>query len=496
MANIVVTRNYLQNVIGLTDAAQANAVIDEGITNLEDLADFEEDDIKTLCSSVRRPGGMILLGGNPVANPGHNIPAICETRLILAAYAAKIYRSVMRPIDPVSMNAARLREFKKHREVIDNFDDGNVEVPEVSRNYGIMKALENFPMILRATLGTSKVPLSYVIRPNANPGPPPVLRPNVPWSIESSSLEEELIKFTPHTGPAFQADSATVFRMLQEMLHETSHVSSLKPYLTARNGRGALSALQLHNMGQAKWDKLIEAAEHLVCNRTWNGKNARFPLKLHITKHREAHNDMVRASQHVQYAIPNEHTRVNRLLKSITSSDPNIAAAKTTILNDAVKKDDFEEAADFLMLTAPQKSQGGNPHNISAIEQAKRKRGGGQTQVGKTGVEFRYYKKSEFAKLSKEQKDELREWRAAQKDTKKPKTNKQQIAALKQELEKQAEVSKAQAQTIAALQSAVPAPALAAPPTPAPAPAPGAGGSRNPLQPPPTFNQRGGNGGN
>ena len=47
--------------------------------------------------------------------------------------------------------------------------------------------------------------------------------------------------------------------------------------------------------------------------REWNGRNQRFTLRAHIGKHREAHNEMTRASQHVEYELPNEHTRVGRL---------------------------------------------------------------------------------------------------------------------------------------------------------------------------------------
>ena len=87
----------------------------------------------------------------------------------------------------------------------------------------------------------------------------------------------------------------------------------------------------------------------------WNGKNYIFPLKAHINKHREAHNDFVRASQHVYYKPPNEHTRVSRLLKSITASDQRVVLSMTTILANNAKRDDFELAADFFLLTAPQK---------------------------------------------------------------------------------------------------------------------------------------------
>jgi hypothetical protein len=36
---------------------------------------------------------------------------------------------------------------------------------------------------------------------------------------------------------------------------------------------------------------------------------------------------------------------------------------------------------------------------------------GGKPAIGKTGVHLRYHKRQEYIKLSKEQKDELREWR-------------------------------------------------------------------------------------
>ena len=92
-----------------------------------------------------------------------------------------------------------------------------------------------------------------------------------------------------------------VFRLLQEMLVDTPHLSSIKPFQRTRDGRGAFLALQRHNMGDSKWDKVIEDAETMVQSRIWNGKNAHFPLKVHINKHQEAHNDFIRASQHTDY---------------------------------------------------------------------------------------------------------------------------------------------------------------------------------------------------
>jgi hypothetical protein len=108
------------------------------------------------------------------------------------------------------------------------------------------------------------------------------------------------------------------------MVSGTSFESSIKTFQKSRNGRGAYLALCQHNLGSSKWDKIIEDAENYTMKREWNGKNPRFNLRSHINKTREAHNEMTRASQFIDYQVPNEHTSVGRLIKSITSRDPAI----------------------------------------------------------------------------------------------------------------------------------------------------------------------------
>ena len=108
------------------------------------------------------------------------------------------------------------------------------------------------------------------------------------------------------------------------------------------------------------------------------------------------------------------------------------------------------------MIMYPDKtsSRKNNVHNVSGVNQHGGKRG--KTQVGKTGVEFRYYKKAEFAKLSQEQKDELREHRQQQKDgggKKSKKSNQQRISALEQSMQERDKLIKEQTQLIATLQT-------------------------------------------
>ena len=106
MDHAIITRQYLCNVIGLAPGDQANAIISEGISALEDLEQFQTADIKTLCSSLSKPGGTIEVP-NPanarwnrrIPIPGHNISALFKTRMLLTAYGAEIYEMIRCPIN-------------------------------------------------------------------------------------------------------------------------------------------------------------------------------------------------------------------------------------------------------------------------------------------------------------------------------------------------------------------------------------------------------------
>lgn len=485
-------RTYLQQVIGVpAPAERREAIRDEGLETLDDFIEFDDTAITNLCASVRKPGGTIpnpqaAAAGQPavIPNPGFSLSAICEKRLKLASYTAKCYHLIGRQIDQVSMNRMRLRFYDDHKKIVDAYEAPEKLQP-VSKSFGIIRAMDIVPSHLRERLGVRDVALSYVIRELENPGAVPALDPNKATGEAYDSIMDELIAYTPLQGDGYASDNATVFQILQDMVSGTSYESSIKSFQRTRNGRGAYLALCQHNMGTAKWDKIIQEAETYVMKREWDGKNARFTLKSHINKHREAHNDMVRAADHIAYEVPNEHTRVGRLLKSLTSTNGTVLAAITNIHGDTNRRGDFENAADFLLLTTEmQKGSnnaggGGGRQRISAIKQG----GGSKPNVckGKTGVELRYHKRHEYRKLNEEQKEELSQWRDEKRNKNKDGGSKdtddmkQQVAALQQSMQ-------TLAQTIASLstqQTAVPPQQVSA--------------IRNPLQNP--LSQRGTSGG-
>ena len=111
MSNAIAMRAYLRDTIGLADPAERRKAVREGLETIEDFVEFDEDGIKILCLSVRKPGDTILNpenANNTIPNSGYLIPAICKKRLKWAAYGTRIYGITNRTITPDSLSRARL----------------------------------------------------------------------------------------------------------------------------------------------------------------------------------------------------------------------------------------------------------------------------------------------------------------------------------------------------------------------------------------------------
>ena len=112
MAAVEITRTYFRDVINVS-AETAQTIIDQGLDDFDSLVEFTEADMKTLCTTIRRPGGIIL---NPRANiadqpptirdPGHLIFMVAEKRILMTAYAEMHQTRTSRPIDSQSMTRA------------------------------------------------------------------------------------------------------------------------------------------------------------------------------------------------------------------------------------------------------------------------------------------------------------------------------------------------------------------------------------------------------
>ena len=227
---------------------------EEGLSVLVDLLEFDESGIKTLCASVRKPGGMIVDPNDPnrqIVDSGFHTPAICEKRLKWAACGARIYQMIRREINYDLLNRLKLKAFERHSILMTDHEDPE-KLLVVSNTFGIVKVMDLIPGHLRDILGSRNIQLSYIIRDKVTP---PALRPlklNDCVGEEYSSLAEELVIHTPHVGSECVEDNAKVFQIIQDMVQGTSFKSSIKSFQRSRNGRGAYRALCQHNLSSSK----------------------------------------------------------------------------------------------------------------------------------------------------------------------------------------------------------------------------------------------------
>ena len=87
-------RTYFQEVINVS-AEMARTIIDQGIDDFDSWVEFTEADMKTLCTTIRRPGGMIInlranISDQPptIHDTDHLISMVAEKRLLMTSYAA------------------------------------------------------------------------------------------------------------------------------------------------------------------------------------------------------------------------------------------------------------------------------------------------------------------------------------------------------------------------------------------------------------------------
>ena len=128
---------------------------------------------------------------------------------------------------------------------------------------------------------------------------------------------------------------------------------------------------------------------------------------------------MQASAEHMQYQLPNEHSRVGLLLEAIQCSDPGFQAAMASIKTDnglEGMRNNFEATATHLLPYDPVAKKRSSGQKRSSAQMSSVVDTSNTTMkkpsIGKTGVHLRYYKTSEYRNLNQEQKDEIREWRA------------------------------------------------------------------------------------
>ena len=161
------------------------------------------------------------------------------------------------------------------------------------------------------------------------------------------------------------------------------------------------------HVGINQWEKIEKDNTSWLLNSKWNGK--KYALESFCSQHRAKFQQLEEASLHLNFQLPNDHTRVGYLLENIENSDLALQAALASIRQDKDgMRNDFESVVAILIPVDPFVQNKANKKTvtfeISPVASTKTGRG------KKTGVDLRWHKPHEYKALSSEQKDELKEW--------------------------------------------------------------------------------------
>jgi len=448
--------------MGLTPSHRI-ALRQEGLEEIEDFADFKEKEIKVAIRNVRTgihpvPGLTLVpavlaapavpaipevrdaagditqeaVAAIPEVQARPGIPAVPSipgtpaqlisakgsTRLTIASVAYNYYIDTKRDVNPDNMHFSNvLRDFHTEWEAIQDLSDqDSPKIPVLSKSNPPLKWCESFRHFLYATFGVRKVPLLYVIRdsvavtPELGPDTNVTYDPLIALKAygSSGSILEDLINRSSHDHPLFKNDNATVFGHIEEASRGSIYITTIKPFARRKDGRGAWMALVTSHVGTDKWEKIQKDNSAWLISAKWTGK--KYALDSFISQQRAKYQQLEEASTHVEFQVPNAHTRVTYLIDSIDNQDAALQAAVASIRqNTNQTRDDFEKAAAVLLPVDPYARNNANKKTvnfqISALGSSN-KFGRGES----TGVDLRWYKANEYVKLTSEQKDELTAW--------------------------------------------------------------------------------------
>ena len=394
----------------------------EGLTNVQDLAEFDDDDWKNLVAKAGKTRWTANAAGVMTQGPPVTLSIKSIKRMKLASMAVKYHIICGRALTHTNMRFDPIiKEIAQAIEVM--LDLKNQDVPEVPKITAKLPAIDWYPSFalhLEKIPGCQEIPapLAYLIRDLAIPPAAPALLNGHAYSLAHGSVERELIERMPHNNAFYAADNKTLFQLTEEVTRNTSLTGTIEPFRRSFNGRGAVLAIVSQHAGQDKWQTRLDKAESIMNNRKFSGSSISYSLATHTNAHRLAFVSMQQCGNHVQFQLPSEHTRVNKFLSSITSKDQTLLSGLALVRTDTDGKlNDFEEAVSFLAPYCPIGSKAApNKRSYANISSLENIDDGGEEPatkpgIGTTGVHFRYYDSTEYNDLTNEQKLELREWR-------------------------------------------------------------------------------------
>lgn len=436
MAAAIGTLNdYLLNVIRITDGNIRQAVNDQGLVAFDDFFNLTESDVEEICSNVRKPGGMMVnpnvqvlnLPGVPmmIANPGLPLGHLFEKRLKMLRYYMFHLKRIQRlPINLVQATLADITSVYVLKESDKN--EGTVDLPsqfqKIDNARVILEDLDDYLLRKRGEFG---VPLSYITRFEV--ALPPMYEDP---GFGQPNYVEEMIRRAPHVGPEWQIDNVAVWNVIRHVTHDGPAWNWVSRFARTGNGRDAYLALKTHFLGESYQERIRAQADARLDNAFFDGRNRNFTYESYCGLLNNAFADIESTGERLD-----ESRKLRYFMRGL--KDPLLEAAKAQIIaSQGTGRATFEGAVNFVGQFLDQRRSLDATNNSRSISSATTGGRGGRSQTGRGrgGRTFgrggrgrggrggrgrngnnpnRYLSDTEWSALSMEERQRLRDRRAA-----------------------------------------------------------------------------------
>lgn len=404
------------------EAANSLTDITKESMTMESLSFYDEKSVKSLCASLRRPGGLV--DGLPdvngvikkVLDPGVYVSTRAEFHLATSCYMARHFERTSRKMGAGDIVIGNITRFAQLWKAEQAYKEPNEKLT-LANPQKIIDFIDDWPESLAQFNGQNGRPLSYIIRENVvclyeafDPQYP------LPGCIYAS-MRDEVNARAPHGSDAYMVDNALVFELLSEAVNDHKNVKTwIKPYAKTRNGREAWLAFKRHFRGSNEIEAIEVAAEKALSTLVYRGEKSRYNFEIHVSKHQKAHLDIAKTTG---TKVP-EARKVRLLLSSIQCASFNVPIA--CIRGHAAHKESFDESINYLRtwITNNEVAEVRNVSEFKVQKQKpklnKRKNKSTNNQDTKKNKGFdRYYTPEEWKELDNETKIKVIKARTARK---------------------------------------------------------------------------------
>lgn len=358
---------------------------------------------------VANPDALLPNQPAQVPNQGFMVSMRAENNLKLACYYLRHRQRMSRTTLAAQITLDNVRALHDLKLQQDDHKDPS-ETPSINPK-DWAKTMEDLREYLRGHLGITKVPLSYVVRENED-----VVNEEDDPSTNYSTVYEEMVARAPIRDvqgryvESYRTDRERVWQLIAAVTRDNDCWTYTKPAQRTRDGRLAFLSLYGHYLGVNNVDNMAAAAERQLQSASYTGEGRRWTFEKFVRLQVEQHHILENLVQ-FGYAGIDNRSKVRHLLDGIKTTK--FDAVKMQIMASSDLMKDFDRCVNLYKDFITQSKSHGRESQIAAVitpdpnkesTPDKNKKNSGSEKDADMTVKDRYYNKTEYSKLTPQQK--------------------------------------------------------------------------------------------